>query len=257
MRYFVHLAYDGTPFFGWQVQPNRTTVQEMLEHCLSLLVHKPHIGVNGCGRTDTGVSATCFYAHFDLPDSLTSDECETLCHQLNCFLPKAIVIYRIFAVNNTANARFDAISRTYQYFISTRKNPFTVNHRLCCFQNLNPDKMREASSLLLANENFQSFSKVHTQVNNYICHVTEAFWTESEGELIFTVTANRFLRNMVRAMVGTLLDVGREKISIIDFQNIINQKNRCQAGTSAPACALFLTDVRYNWNQLILRPDEK
>ena len=257
MRYFIHLAYDGTPFFGWQVQPNHTTVQEVLEHCLSLLLHEPHVAVNGCGRTDTGVSATCFYAHFDFSTSLSFDECEILRQQLNSFLPKTIVIYRIFAVIDTANARFDAISRTYKYFIATRKNPFTVNHRLYCFQPLNLDNMREASTLLLTNEDFQSFSKVHTQVNNFICHVTEASWAENEGELIFTITANRFLRNMVRAVVGTLLDVGRGKISVTDFQNIMNQKNRCQAGTSASACALFLTDVRYNWNQIILEPNEK
>ncbi|MCQ2283455.1 MAG: tRNA pseudouridine(38-40) synthase TruA [Bacteroidales bacterium] len=257
MRYFIHLAYNGAPYFGWQIQPAHISVQEVLEKCLSLMLHQERIPITGCGRTDTGVHASSYYAHFDVDMEFTEEKCQQLTDQLNNFLPKDIVIYKIFAVKPEAHARFDAQIRTYQYFIATRKNPFNYTQRHFSFRQLDVEKMNEASALLLKNEDFTSFSKVHTQVNNFICHVTEAHWTQQGDDLVFTITANRFLRNMVRAIVGTLLDVGLHKISIDDFQNIINQKDRCEAGTSAPAGALFLTDVRYNWNEIILQYDEK
>ena len=247
MRYFLHLAYNGAPFFGWQVQPDHPTVQETLERSLSLLLHKEHIDVTGCGRTDTGVHAADYYAHIDLEETLSPDGCRQLRDQLNSFLPKEIVIFDIFPVQPRAHARFDAVERTYQYFISIRKNPFTFQQRYFSFRTPDMERMNEAAKLLLVTEDFTSFSKVHTQVNNFLCNVTHAQWTQEGDDLVFTITANRFLRNMVRAIVGTLLDVGFGKISIEDFHNIIHQKDRCKAGNSVPACALFLTTVRYNW----------
>jgi len=256
MRYFLHLAYNGAPYFGWQVQPNHLTVQEVLERSLSLLLHQEHIAVTGCGRTDTGVHASDYYAHFDLEETLDLEGCQRLRDQLNSFLPKEIAIYDLFPVKPRAHARFDAVERTYQYFVSIRKNPFTFAQRLYSFRTPNINRMNEAAALLLENEDFTSFSKVHTQVNNFICHVTYAHWDLEGDDLVFTITANRFLRNMVRAIVGTLMDVGLGKLSVSDFQNIISQKDRCKAGTSVPACALFLTNVRYNWPEIIDNNDK-
>lgn len=251
MRYFLHLAYNGAPFFGWQVQPDHPSVQEVLERSLSLLLHQEHIAVTGCGRTDTGVHAADYYAHFELEETLDAEGLKRLRDQLNSFLPKEIAIFDIFPVKPRAHARFDAVERTYQYFVSIRKNPFTFQQRYFSFRTPDIERMNEAAALLLENEDFTSFSKVHTQVNNFICHVTHAQWTLEGDDLVFTITANRFLRNMVRAIVGTLLDVGFGKLSVSDFQNIINQKDRCKAGISVPAGALFLTNVRYNWPEII------
>lgn len=251
MRYFLHLAYNGAPFFGWQVQPDHPSVQEVLERSLSLLLHQEHIAVTGCGRTDTGVHAADYYAHFELEETLDTDGLKRLRDQLNSFLPKEIAIFDIFPVKPRAHARFDAVERTYQYFVSIRKNPFTFQQRYFSFRTPDIERMNEAAALLLENEDFTSFSKVHTQVNNFICHVTHAQWVLEGDDLVFTITANRFLRNMVRAIVGTLLDVGFGKLSVNDFQNIINQKDRCKAGISVPAGALFLTNVRYNWPEII------
>ena len=256
MRYFLHLAYNGAPFFGWQVQPDHPSVQEVLERSLSLLLHQEHIAVTGCGRTDTGVHAADYYAHFELEETLNAEGLKRLRDQLNSFLPKEIAIFDIFPVKPRAHARFDAVERTYQYFVSIRKNPFTFQQRYFSFRTPDIERMNEAAALLLENEDFTSFSKVHTQVNNFICHVTHAQWVLEGDDLVFTITANRFLRNMVRAVVGTLLDVGFGKLSVSDFQNIINQKDRCKAGISVPAGALFLTNVRYNWPEIIEDNDE-
>ena len=256
MRYFLHLAYNGAPFFGWQVQPDHPSVQEVLERSLSLLLHQEHIAVTGCGRTDTGVHAADYYAHFELEETLDAEGLKRLRDQLNSFLPKEIAIFDIFPVKPRAHARFDAVERTYQYFVSIRKNPFTFQQRYFSFRTPDIERMNEAAALLLENEDFTSFSKVHTQVNNFICHVTHAQWGLEGDDLVFTITANRFLRNMVRAVVGTLLDVGFGKLSVSDFQNIINQKDRCKAGISVPAGALFLTNVRYNWPEIIEDNDE-
>ena len=245
MRYIMHLAYNGSAFFGWQIQPNHPSVQETLETCLSLLLHEPRVAITGCGRTDTGVHASFYYAHFDTETRLSPEECQQLVFKLNNFLPKEIVIFDLFEVAPDLHARFDADSRTYKYYICTKKNPFKQQFAYHFHRELDVEKMNEAASLLLQNEDFTSFSKVHTQVNNFICHITEAHWEKVDDELVFTITANRFLRNMVRAIVGTLLEVGTGKISVQGFQDIINQKDRCAARTSAPANALFLTDVRY------------
>lgn len=245
MRYFIHLAYNGSAFFGWQIQPGKPTVQETIENCLSLLLREGRVAITGCGRTDTGVHARNYYAHFDTEKHFTPEECRQLVHKLNNFLPKEVVVFDLFEVSPDLHARFDAETRTYQYFVSTRKDPFNFLYRHRCHCLLDVEKMNEAAALLLQNEDFTSFSKVHTQVNNFICHVTEAHWDRVGDDLVFTVTANRFLRNMVRALVGTLLEVGLGKISVEGFQDIINQKDRRAARTSVPAHALFLTKVRY------------
>ena len=252
MRYFMRLAFNGTTFFGWQIQPKSISVQEVIENALTLLLQRPtedgqreRIAITGCGRTDTGVHARDFMAHFDFPEELSEDRRLQLVNKLNSFLPKEIVIYSIEPVADDAHARFDAIDRTYRYYVNIRKDAFNFPYAHRVFEKLDVDKMNEAASLLLKNEDFTSFSKVHTQVNNMRCHVTHARWEQCDGQLVFTITANRFLRNMVRAIVGTLLLVGKGKISVQDFQDIIELKDRCKAGDSAPAHALFLEKVRY------------
>ena len=184
-------------------------------------------------------------AHFDFPEVLDENRRMQLVNKLNSFLPKEIVIYSIVPVADDAHARFDALDRTYRYYVNIRKDAFNFPYAHRVFEKLDVDKMNEAASLLLKNEDFTSFSKVHTQVNNMRCHVTHAQWEQCDGQLVFTITANRFLRNMVRAIVGTLLLVGKGKLSVQDFQDIIEQKDRCKAGDSAPAHALFLEKVRY------------
>ena len=252
MRYFMRLAFNGTPFFGWQIQPKNISVQEVIEKALTLLLQQPsddgqreRIAITGCGRTDTGVHARDFVAHFDFSEELNEEQRLKLVNKLNSFLPKEIVIYAIEPVADDAHARFDAINRTYRYYVNIRKDAFNFPYTHRIFEKLDMDKMNEAAQLLLKNEDFTSFSKVHTQVNNMRGHVTHAQWEQCDGQLVFTITANRFLRNMVRAIVGTLLLVGKGKISVQDFQDIIEQKDRCKAGDSAPAHALFLEKVRY------------
>ncbi|HNW67996.1 MAG TPA: tRNA pseudouridine(38-40) synthase TruA [Bacteroidales bacterium] len=242
MRYFIQLAYNGSPFFGWQIQPNLTTVQGVIENALHLLLRE-EISVTGCGRTDTGVHAKQFFAHFETEQNIDS---QNLTDKLNNFLPKEIAIEQIFSVANDMHARFSAISRTYKYYISTSKDAFNFHFSFRIYQKLNIEKMNQAADLLLHTEDFTSFSKLHTQVNNNICHVSEARWQNENAQLVFTITADRFLRNMVRAIVGTLLEVGKGKLTPLEFQQIINQKDRGKAGTSVPAHALFLENVRYH-----------
>lgn len=242
MRYFIQLAYNGSPFFGWQIQPNLTTVQGVIENALHLLLRE-EISVTGCGRTDTGVHAKQFFAHFETEQNIDS---QNLTDKLNNFLPKEIAIEQIFSVANDMHARFSAISRTYKYYISTSKEPFNFHFSFRVYQKLDIEKMNQAADLLLHTEDFTSFSKLHTQVNNNTCHVSEARWQNENGQLVFTITADRFLRNMVRAIVGTLLEVGKGKLTLPEFQQIINQKDRGKAGTSVPAHALFLENVRYH-----------
>jgi len=254
MRYFMRLAFNGTPFFGWQIQPKNISVQEVIEHALTLLLQKPseedgqreRIAITGCGRTDTGVHARDYTAHFDFAEELNENRRLQLVNKLNSFLPKEIVIFSIEPVADDAHARFDALDRTYRYYVNIHKDAFNFPYAYRVFEKLDVDKMNEAALLLLNNEDFTSFSKVHTQVNNMRCKVTHAQWLLKDGQLVFEITANRFLRNMVRAIVGTLLLVGKGKISVQDFQDIIEQKDRCKAGDSAPAHALFLENVRYN-----------
>lgn len=246
MRYFIRLAYNGAPFCGWQIQPNGTSVQGELERAFSLILNE-EIAIIGCGRTDAGVNARNFYAHFDSSQKLTREELAQLVHRINRFLPKEIVIFEIFPVHNDLHARFSATERTYKYYISRRKNPFDTQFAYPLHIPLDISLMNEAANYLLTVEDFTSFSKLHTQTHTNICNVTKALWHQTDNQLIFEISANRFLRNMVRAVVGTLLWVGNGKITLKQFKEIIAAKNRCKAGFSVPANALFLEDIRYNF----------
>lgn len=254
-RYFIHLAYNGANYKGWQTQPGLPTVQETLENALSTLLRHP-VTVVGCGRTDTGVHASDFYAHFDTSPRLTLSappsaslsgdiDCGSLTFKLNSFLPPDIVIYDIFSVADNAHARFDATARTYQYHISDQRLPFRQGLYCRIYFKPDLDKMNEAARTLMEYEDFTSFAKLHTQVKTNICHLTEAHWDRLGEEWVFSIRSNRFLRNMVRSVTGTLLDVGRGKLSIDGLRQIIERKDRCAAGVSMPACGLFLTKVEY------------
>ncbi len=244
MRYFVKLSYDGTNYFGWQIQPRQISIQEVLQNSFSTILQK-QINLIGAGRTDTGVHASCYYAHFDFDEELN---CEKLIFKVNSFLPKDITIFEIFKVSDNLHARFSAISRTYKYFISQNRNPFTRNHSWYLYGKLNFDAMNEASQMLLKYNDFTSFAKLHSQTNNNICNIISAEWQQNENGIIFIISANRFLRNMVRAIVGTIVDVGKEKITLSDFNSIILSKNRSLASESAPAKGLFLFDIKYNFD---------
>lgn len=250
MRYFIELAYDGTAYHGWQTQPGSASIQELVE--LGLKYKAGLAGrITGCGRTDTGVHARQFFAHFDLDCALDKGGHDELVWELNNYLPRDIAIRRIFSVNENAHARFDAISRTYSYHIATFKNPFDSQY--LWHVHIKPDfeLMNRAAAILLENTDFTSFSKLHTDVKTNNCRVTHAQWTDLDDKLTFTITADRFLRNMVRAIVGTLIDVGRGKISIEVFKTIVESKNRQNAGMSVPAHALFLDRVEYDWQKIL------
>ena len=240
MRYFIHLSYNGKNYCGWQRQPHSLSVQEELEKAMSLLLREP-IALVGAGRTDTGVHARNYFAHFDYTPPLPHN----LVNKLNSFLPKEIAIKDIFSVSDSAHARFDATSRTYQYFISLEKNPFLYEQSYYLFQSLDISLMNEACKILFEFNDFQCFSKSNTDVKTYICELKEALWREEEGLLIFRITADRFLRNMVRAIVGTMIEVGNKKISLTEFRSIIESKNRSNAGFSVPGNALFLEEITY------------
>lgn len=244
-RYFIHLAYNGANYCGWQVQPHSPSVQAELERCLGLKLGRP-VSVTGCGRTDTGVHARSYYAHFDLEEALP--DCNELTLRLNAFLPNDIVVYRIFEVPSDFHARFDAKSRTYHYQITQVKNPFHQNDAYAYYGNLNVPLMQQAADLLFEYTDFTSFSKLHTQVKTNNCKIMEAKWMEQEGLLVFHIKADRFLRNMVRAIVGTLLEVGKCRMTLDEFRAVIEQKDRCSAGESVPAQGLFLEAVDYDFN---------
>ncbi|NLO49879.1 MAG: tRNA pseudouridine(38-40) synthase TruA [Bacteroidales bacterium] len=244
LRYFIEIMYDGGSYHGWQLQPGQQSVQQALE--LSLLYKaglQSH--VTGCGRTDAGVSARQFFAHFDLPQAL-DEKTDRLVAELNRFLPPDITVRRIFAVPDHAHARFDATRRTYKYYICFRKNPFVRHHAWTYTAPLNVDAMNQAAAKLLQYSDFTSFAKLHTDTKTNICHLQEASWETHDDLLVFTITADRFLRNMVRAIVGTLVDTGRGKISPDAIHRIIRSQNRSQAGMSVPAQGLFLEKVIYN-----------
>ena len=241
-RYFIHIAYNGANYHGYQIQPHAASIQEELEKCLSLKLGKK-VSITGCGRTDTGVHARNFFAHFDVDEPIQN--VDFLTEQVNLFLPRDIVIYRIWQVDDNLHARFDAVSRTYHYYISRNKNPFHTQDSYFLYGDLNVELMQQAADLLFEYEDFTSFSKLHTQVKTNNCKIMEAKWFEQDGMLVFRIKADRFLRNMVRAIVGTLLEVGRGKMSLMDFLKVIEKKNRCSAGLSVPAHALFLEEVEY------------
>jgi tRNA pseudouridine38-40 synthase len=257
MRFFITLSYDGTRYHGWQIQPNGDSVQQRLQEALSTLLRQP-IEVVGAGRTDTGVHARMMVAHFDspLPSSPMGEETCTpplggdrgglLAYKLNKLLPPDIAVQDVRQVSEDMHARFSATSRTYHYYIHTCKDPFLGGYSWQVPFKLDFGKMNEAAKVLLEYKDFTSFSKVGTDVKTNLCDIKEAFWEEvAPGRWRFTITANRFLRNMVRAIVGTLVDVGRGKISIEDVRRIIEAKDRCSAGESVPAKGLFLVEIKY------------
>ena len=241
MRYFIELSYNGTNYHGWQVQPNAITVQSVLDHALSILL-KTQIHTMGAGRTDTGVHAAKMVAHFDFD---TSMDLVDLTYKLNSFLSKDIAVHHIQQVNNDAHARFDAIQRTYFYKISTVKDVFDVNGAYYYSKKLDLDLMNKASKILLEYSDFECFSRAHSDVKTFICAISEAHWTKVKNNLVFRISADRFLRNMVRAIVGTLLDIGNHKISLEEFHRIIQSKDRSNAGASAPAKGLYLSEIIY------------
>ena len=241
MRYFLEFSYNGKHYHGWQNQPNALTVQEVLEQALSTVL-RSKINLTGAGRTDAGVHAKQMYAHFDFNITLNSDEIK---YKLNSFLPLDISIYKFIEVNNDAHARFDAISRTYEYWISNKKNPFLSDYAYHLKYELDVKKMNDAAKVLFEYEDFQCFSKSNTDVKTYLCKIMKAEWSVDDEKLIFTIKADRFLRNMVRAVVGTLLEVGLNKSSKEDVKKVIESKNRSNAGTSVPAHGLYLTKVEY------------
>jgi len=243
-RYFIRLSYNGTNYHGWQIQPNAASIQETLNRDLSLLLGEK-IMVTGCGRTDTGVHAKMFYAHFDAENELSGREAEYV-FRINGKLPPDIAIHDILPVKPDAHSRFDAISRTYEYHIVRRKEVFGREFAHYIYGELDSSAMQQAAGILKEYTDFTSFSKVDTDVKTNDCKITDAKWIERNQTLNFTITADRFLRNMVRAIVGTLLDVGFRKTSLDDFRRIIESRDRSKAGTSAPAKGLFLTDIRYN-----------
>lgn len=241
MRYLIRLAYKGTRFHGWQKQHNAVSVQGVVDEKLSMLLAQP-IETLGCGRTDTGVHALTYYAHFD---SSTQVDGNWLVYKLNQVLPKDIAVYELHEVADDFNARFDAEWREYEYWITPQPHPFLQEQAWYQYGKLNVELMNEAAALLLGKKDFECFSKVHTQVNHFVCEVYKAQWSFAGDKLVFTIRANRFLRNMVRAIVGTLVEVGRGKLSLADVQAILDSKNRCEAGQSVPAHGLFLTKIYY------------
>ncbi len=241
MRYFLELSYNGTPYHGWQRQPNAITVQEVLEDSLSTLL-RIKTEIAGAGRTDTGVHAKQIMAHFDHDHELETDQ---LRYKLNAILPAEISIQRVAIVKDEAHARFDAISRSYEYHVALEKDPFAIKSSYYLKKSLDVDLMNEAAKLLLNYTNFKCFSKSKTDVKTYNCTITEAHWISNEGGLVFKISANRFLRNMVRAIVGTLLEIGEHKLKKEDLIRIIKSEDRSQAGYSVPAHGLYLVNILY------------
>lgn len=251
MRYFIELAYKGTNYHGWQYQPGADSVQETLTKALSLLL-KTDIDIVGAGRTDTGVHAKQMFAHFDFETEIDTPQ---LINKLNSFLPKDIVVFNILKVADEAHARFDATKRTYEYHIHTMKDVFENDGSYQFQLPLDIDKMNEACQILFKHNDFECFSKVNTDVKTFNCVIFEAHWTrggakQDGNKLVFTIAADRFLRNMVRAIVGTMINIGTGKISLADFEKIIDSKDRSQAGFSVPAHGLYLTKIDYDFDAI-------
>lgn len=248
-RHFIRLAYLGARFHGWQIQPHDVSVQQCVEDALST-IFRTRVAIVGAGRTDAGVNASMMIAHTDLPEVINSDT--TLVRSLNSILGPDIVVNWVHPANPDAHARFDAVARTYHYYAHRSRTPFACGLSWPAPPTLDFDLMNKAAAMLLNVSDFTSFSKLHTDVKTNICRVTEAHWQRISNmydptveQWVFVITADRFLRNMVRAVVGTLVDVGRGKISLDDFAAIIEAKNRCAAGTSMPPSPLFLHNIEY------------
>jgi len=249
-RYFLQCSYKGSNYHGWQIQPNAISVQEVFENALTTILREK-IQVVGAGRTDTGVHASYFILHFDT--SATEIDIVKLVFQLNSFLPSDIAVQKLWKVNNETHARFSASSRTYKYYISTEKDPFQIETRYKYSLPIDIVKMNEAAKIIFDFEDFTSFSRLHTDVKTNNCKIYLAGWKQENSQLVFTIKADRFLRNMVRAIVGTLLEVGRGKLSLDEFRKIIESKDRGVAGASAPAKGLFLVDIEYPEESLKLQ----
>jgi tRNA pseudouridine38-40 synthase len=250
-RYFIYLSYKGTAYHGWQMQPNGISVQEVLAKALTTVL-RHEIEITGAGRTDTGVHARLMVAHFDMNTDtpLQFD----LRAKLNSILPNDIAISKIVEVKADAHARFDAISRRYEYHVTTRKNVFKTEFAAKINHKIDFAAMNKAAETLKEYRDFTSFSKLHTDVKTNNCQITHAEWTQQGDEWIFTIEADRFLRNMVRAIVGTLFEVGRGRMTIEQFRSVIEAQNRCKAGVSVPAHGLYLVDIRYP--ELIFHPTD-
>jgi len=242
-RFFIELAYDGTAYHGWQTQPNAVTVQQKLDEALSVFFRQPVLSL-GCGRTDAGVHAGKFFAHMDL-QGVTVDKAIAAVGGINALLPYAIAVKRIFSVDAAAHARFDATARSYEYHFHFHKDPFKLNRSWLYKAALDVTAMNAAAASLLNFTDFTSFSKTNTDTATNNCKITQAEFRETESGLIFTISADRFLRNMVRAIVGTLVLVGRKEIDLAQFSAIIESKNRSNAGQSVPACGLYLVNIIY------------
>ena len=247
MRYFIQFSYFGKAYHGWQAQPNAVTVQEVLQQTMSTLL-RTNINLVGAGRTDAGVHAKQLFAHFDVQRAL---EIRETVQKLNSFLPSDIAVQRVFQVMPEAHARFDAIARTYEYHVVQEKNPFLTDYAHFVWLPLDMEAMNRAASILMEYEDFESFSRSQTDVQTYLCNLSHAQWQLKTESLVFTITANRFLRNMVRAIVGTLLPIGLGKTSVESIRTVIEGKDRGAAGPSAPAKGLYLTEVSYPENIII------
>ncbi len=245
-RYFIQLSYRGTQYHGWQVQPNAPSVQQVLNDKLSVLLGH-EVGTVGAGRTDTGVHATCFFAHFD-DEEWQPELARDLVHRLNAILPKDISVQDVLKVRPDAHARFSALSRTYEYHMHTRKDPFLEGLSLYYYRKPDIEMMNSACRLILGKKDFKSFSKCHTDTKTTICTVYQAGWEQHDHIIRFTIRADRFLRNMVRSIVGTLLDIGAQKTSLPELELIIQSCNRQKAGQSVPAHGLYLTEIEYPIN---------
>ena len=247
MRYFIELSFKGTNYFGWQIQPDAPTVQEKLNFSLSLLLREK-IEIVGAGRTDSGVHAKLMIAHFD---SDRVESLDNLKHRLNSLLPDDISVYRIYEVQSDAHARFDAESRSYIYKIFLGRDPFELETTWQIHnKDFDIDLMNEACKVLLKYKDFKAFSKSKTDVKTYECVIFDAEWVLDNNQLNFNISANRFLRNMVRAIVGTMLEIGQGDLSIADFESVILSRNRSNAGKSVPARGLYLSDIKYPDNKI-------
>lgn len=244
-RYFIYFSYNGAAYHGWQFQPNSISVQEVLTKAISTIL-RTDIELTGAGRTDTGVHAKMMVAHFDLEKNPPSDF--DLSSKLNSFLPNDIAVSKIVEVSADAHARFDATSRTYEYHVTTNKNVFKNEFAARVSNDIDFEAMNKAAATLFEYIDFTSFSKLHTDVKTNNCKISLAHWHQLDDEWIFTIRADRFLRNMVRAVVGTLFEVGRHRMSVEEFRKVIEAKNRCKAGVSVPAHGLYLVDIQYPEN---------
>lgn len=240
-RYFIELSFMGSRYHGWQIQTNALTLQQVIEEALSNLL-KENISITGAGRTDTGVHASYFVAHFD---SESLSDASGLKKKLNRYLHRDILVYNISGTNPDAHARYDAVSRTYKYVILRKRHPFLNAHAHFFHGHLDLDAMRKATSMIMNTSDFSSFAKLHSDNKTNVCKIYKAEWVEVDNFLVFIIEADRFLRNMVRALTGTIMDVGKEKISPDDFHMIIESRNNQRASASAPATGLYLFDISY------------